>query len=548
MEAATAVGGLVPLQARGDLRSTFAYLQAPQRADYYQAIVRVFLNHARHYYQIYLSAEQITQQLTGLFGDYSAEKCRVDLDQLEAWGNVVKTFDTAQRHTTIESFLHPTVLYRATPATLEIEELYLRLEQRVESVGELRRGDLDHLVALFADVDRLVRDQPAAPQSEVLAETWHRLADQAESILDNTSKYIHTLAVTRQEVTSSELQGYLRYKQHVVAYVQDFALALQRVSFQLQRYLRDWEESGALDQLVAMLASHSPVPLLKTPSDEERREAALRQVGAVADWFRGPDWSEYFGRAARHEVNAVLQRAQLLAATAHLGAGFLVDLETLAQQLLRLTDLEAAASLTAVAFAHGLPRLLPERLTPSGDAAANPWAGEPPIRLTLQPIQRGVTTAPHEAPPVRDGQQPDEARRELLRQRRERLARLDRLFQLGDSDVAQLPISDDEDARAAVEVVRRCLLSAGQVWRAEDGTTIALLNPQESHLTFLRAPHAAYVLPWYRFRRSGRAGPNPLAPFPAREGGTTVGPSSPFPRREGGEGVRSGPPPGNDLS
>jgi siroheme synthase-like protein len=42
----------------------------------------------------------------------------------------------------------------------------------------------------------------------------------------------------------------------------------------------------------------------------------------------------------------------------------------------------------------------------------------------------------------------------------------------------------------------------------------------------------------------GGAGPNPLAPFPPREGGTGDGrgaSGSPFPGREGGEGVRSGP-------
>jgi ATP-dependent helicase/nuclease subunit A len=40
----------------------------------------------------------------------------------------------------------------------------------------------------------------------------------------------------------------------------------------------------------------------------------------------------------------------------------------------------------------------------------------------------------------------------------------------------------------------------------------------------------------------GGTGPNPLAPFPPREGGTNVAVSSPFPGREGGEGVRSGSP------
>jgi tetratricopeptide (TPR) repeat protein len=53
-------------------------------------------------------------------------------------------------------------------------------------------------------------------------------------------------------------------------------------------------------------------------------------------------------------------------------------------------------------------------------------------------------------------------------------------------------------------------------------------------------PFAVVGVAWWRGRRSG---PNPLAPFPPREGGTKVVEGSPFPRREGGEGVGSGPDP-----
>src|SRR5438552_6548226 len=150
--APAAPAGEFPLQARRELRIAFAYLRAPERGDYYQAIVRVFLKNARRYYKIYLTVEQVAADLAALYGDYPAEKCRSDLDQLVDWGNVVKTFDTGQRHTTIDSFLHPTVLYRATPATLEIEETFLRLERQTETTGELRRGHLDHLLELFRQV------------------------------------------------------------------------------------------------------------------------------------------------------------------------------------------------------------------------------------------------------------------------------------------------------------------------------------------------------------------------------------------------------------
>ena len=397
--------GSFPLQARRELRDAFAYLQARERADYYQAIARVFLKHARRYYRIYLTLDELAVELISLYSDYSVEKCRSDLDQLATWGNVVRSFDTTQRHTTIESFLHPTVLYRATPETLEIEETFLRLEARTETAGELRQGDLAHLVELFEEVDVLIRevdgDDPAR-RTRALAETWRRLADQARTILDNTSRYIHTLAVARQEVSSAALEGYVRYKQQVVEYVQSFAIALERASVQLQRIFREWEESGARHRILSALAENGLAPSFALPPLDERLRDAASQMDAVADWFRGPEWAEYFGRAARFEVNAVLERAQLLAATSHLGAGYLLDLESLARQLLGLSDVEAASQSLAVALGHALPRVIPEHLSASHAEVADHWLGAPAVRLRLEPIQRGSSLISHETAPIRD--------------------------------------------------------------------------------------------------------------------------------------------------
>lgn len=503
------------LQARRDLRTAFSYLQARERADYYQAIVRVFLKNARRYYKIYLTAEQVATEIAAVFPDYAVEKCRDDLDQLTEWGNVVKTFDTAERHTSIDSFLHPTVLYRATPASLEIEETFLRLEQQTESGGELRRGDLDHLLDLFEDVDQIVNSLPdidstedrqqARSQTQTLAETWRRLADHARTILDNTSRYIQTVAIARQEAASSDIQGYVRYKQQVVEYVQDFAMALERVSVQLQRRFRAWEESGAQERILAALAEHHSAPSLQVqPLDERRREAAS-QLGAVADWFRGPEWAEYFGKAARHEVNAVLQRAQLLAATSNFGAGLLTDLEMLAQRLLRMSDAEAASQALAVALAHPVPRLLPEHLSARQADGPDPWTGEATVSLNLQPIQRGSTSTPRETPVIRDRQAVEGWHQAELDRRRERAERLDRLFGEGEQTITTLALLDDEDARLVIEVVRRCLLDTDHRWRSEDGTTISLINPAERNLAVLRGPRGSYVLPRYAFVRTTRS-------------------------------------------
>ena len=120
-------------------------------------------------------------------------------------------------------------------------------------------------------------------------------------ILDNTSKYIHTLAVARQEASSAELHGYVRYKQQVVEYVQSFAIALERASVQLQRVFRQWEETGARDRIFAALAENALAPSLALPPLDERLHDAASQMNAVADWFSGPEWVGVLreGRALR---------------------------------------------------------------------------------------------------------------------------------------------------------------------------------------------------------------------------------------------------------
>ncbi len=114
----------IPLQGQQDIRGLFAYLSAPVRAPFYQAIIRVFLAEAQRF-NSYLPVEEIATALRSLDSTYTVEECRGDLDRLMGWGNVVQTLDTDRRHTSIRSYLQPTVLYRATRMALDIEELCL---------------------------------------------------------------------------------------------------------------------------------------------------------------------------------------------------------------------------------------------------------------------------------------------------------------------------------------------------------------------------------------------------------------------------------------
>jgi len=124
--------------------------------------------------------------------------------------------------------------------------------------------------------------------------------------------------------------------------------------------------------------------------------------------------------------------------------------------------------------------------------------------LTFQPIQRGTTTPASQAAPVRDRRMIEELRQDETARRQERLTRLERLFGWEERAIADLILTDDEDARLVIAVLRHCLFDVDHQWRADDGSIVHLLNPAERTLVMLRGPRGAFVLPAYAFRRFAR--------------------------------------------
>lgn len=94
---------------------------------------------------------------------------------LEEWGNLITTHD-ASRHTSIQNFRSPALLYQATPLAIAVEG-FLGEQRRVGSaLGGLRQGDLSRLWEMIERLDTWLTEDICFPtfRSVDLAEEWRR--------------------------------------------------------------------------------------------------------------------------------------------------------------------------------------------------------------------------------------------------------------------------------------------------------------------------------------------------------------------------------------
>ena len=122
------------------------YLTA-ERAEKYRALVHVFDRRQRSEYATQLSVQDVFVAVSADQTGWTADRCKHDLDQLVAWGNLERSFDRTARYSTIDSFRVPAVLYRATPFTLALERFLVAQDLTDEQVGRFRHADVLDLLA-----------------------------------------------------------------------------------------------------------------------------------------------------------------------------------------------------------------------------------------------------------------------------------------------------------------------------------------------------------------------------------------------------------------
>src|SRR5260370_11016586 len=129
--------------------------------------------------------------------------------------------------------------------------------------------------------------------------------------------------------------------------------------------MAEWIETGKKDRLIDMVAQHlePPSPTLENRSSQELvLQEAENKLNALMNWFALGKKADSCRRNALAEVDKVVRRASVLAASARPNANYAANLHTLALQLLQARDGDTAQQLFSLAFANMLPGHLPESL------------------------------------------------------------------------------------------------------------------------------------------------------------------------------------------
>jgi uncharacterized protein (TIGR02677 family) len=490
----------------------FSYLVNSNRIRWYRVIMRVFLQHHRELYRYQLTAQEVRDAVRVAFDpEYTLDQCQNDLAALREWGNVTTIYDSS-RATSIASFLSPALLYQATPEAIAIETFLDEQTRANSGKGALRQGDLPYLwrslQRLDEDLQVSLADVTPARSGEI-AEEWQRAFEIWSTMAREAAQYLANMINAAQQ-SRPDFEAYQVYKAAVVAYVHGFAQALTQYSRRVRELLADWSATGKQERLIEIVSQHLEPPGAITenrPTQGELLQEARNQLLAIANWFAEGKNADSFRRNALSEVDKVVRRASALAATARPNANYATNLNLLAHQLLLAKDGETAQQIFSVAFANLLPVHLPESLagTPSATidtGKLSDWHEPPTVTLRLRPVSRANRGEHPLEDPVIDNRT---IIRNLIVQHearlREQRLRFAELFSDVYLDLGTIKSISVEDRDILIEVIDSCLGDVSHEYRAPDGSTIVLLNPEEQTYAILRAPDGMLLLPRYRLQR-----------------------------------------------
>ena len=490
----------------------FSYLVNSNRIRWYRVIMRFFFQCHRELYRYQLTAQEVRDAVRDTIdAEYTLEQCQNDLAALKEWGNITTIYDSS-RATSIASFLSPALLYQATPEAIAIETFLDEQTRASMGKGSLRQGDLPHLWKSLQLLDEGLQLSPTEltpARSREMAEEWQRAFEIWNAMAREAAQYLANMIQAAQQ-GRPDFDAYQAYKAAVVAYVHGFAQALTQYSRRIRTLLSEWGETGKKARLIEIIAQHlePPAPTLENKSTEaELLQEALNQVEALMNWFALGKNADSFRRNALAEVDKVVRRASVLAASARPNANYAANLHTLAQQLLKAKNGETAQQLFSLAFANLLSVHLPESLAGTPSAAydakeGNVWQEPPTVLLRLRPISRANRGEHPLEDPVIDNRT---IIRKLVMQYEEKLRQerqlFARLFTTAYLDLGMIKQISTEERAVLMMVIDSCLGDARSQYRAPDGSVIVLLNPDEQTYTALRASDGVILLPRYCLQR-----------------------------------------------
>lgn len=464
-------------------------------ADRYRIIIRYFYEEYEkiHYW---LNREDLVLMMreTGLFPDYTAAQCQLDLQALCDWGNLTATQDTAKA-LTIEEFKNKKYRYQLNEYTVEIERMTLKLENMEIEGSSLQPTLVERIRRQIQDLHLLLDKS-----DEEAAEAWNSLNADFIRLNRNYQDYIKTLNSAHAE-EMMQTEQFLIFKDQLLIYLRTFIRTLQEHTIVLEEILNQISQEQMQQLFNKIVNYEQSVPRIdRKVNPEEILKNCWGRWHSLINWFVGEA-----GESEIHHIyestNEIIRRmtryAQQISERYIQGVSRVEDYRHLAGIFQQCHTVEEAHCLSAMIFGPDAVlhlRGLPPRETDSIDSGV---FQEVPTYFDLDSRSRSGRQKTKRIP------QPDyRIERQLLKieiehQQQQRREKIRALIYQRKIDFAALPVISQELRKILLGWLSRGLSSSTRRARTEDGVYFHLLEQDTARQCCVHCEDGDFWMPHY---------------------------------------------------
>lgn len=386
--------------------AAFHYVTAPN-APTYRALVQAF-HEAKQHYVIELRPAEALERARRAGHHVEAgdeDEARRHLDQLVAWGNLLRTHDPVAV-SRIDDFYKGRYVYHLTAAGEAAHRAVLEVEATVGKSGSLQAAMLvkirDALRALAA------AGSAESPEPEALVRLLHDLHSAFDTLTEEANRFIGDLGrYTRGERVEEE--RFVLYKQAVLAYIGRFVEQLRRLAAEIASGVEAVAAAGA-ERLIASAARSADLPPALPDTDPVAAWIAEQQArwAGVRAWFVGDGAGRRptVERLAEVAVDAVVELTRTLGRLNERRTRPVdraADFRALAGWFSRCGDDDEAHRLWHAAFGlHSARHFHLEEDDPERTGALTSWWEAEPVEVPVRLRTRGSTSNAGRPSPAAD--------------------------------------------------------------------------------------------------------------------------------------------------
>jgi len=485
--------------------AVFHYVTAPN-APTHRALVQAF-HEAKQHYVIELRPAEVLDRVHHAGYHVEAEDedaVRRHLDQLVAWGNLLRTHDPVAV-SRIDDFYKGRYVYHLTAAGEAAHRAVLEVEATVGRSGSLQATMLVKIRDALRALAAAGSAEPLSP--DALVRILHDLHSAFDTLTEEANRFMGDLGrYTRGERVEED--RFVLYKQAVLAYISRFVEQLRQLSGEIASGVQAVSAVGA-GRLIAAAARSADLPPAVPETDPlaawfEEQQARWAGVGA---WFLGDAAGHRptIERLAEVAVDAVVELTRTLGRLNERRTRPVdraADFRVLARWFSRCGEDEDAHRLWHAAFGlHSARHFHVEEDDADRTAAVTSWWEAPPVEVPVRLRTRGSTSNAGRPSPAADHGRAKEWIAQCRRRERARVeAALARFAGRGPLAFADFGSLD----AAELELLLALLDEALSAPRAPDGTRCARTADGRLRVT-LHAPadgigRAAIATPEGRLR------------------------------------------------